>query len=129
MLFRSGRFSVPAGVGAGLGVTVSYLVALNVLDLGLRQSRTAATTTLILVGLYLVLALEATSTTRARWVGALCGGLLLAFVLVLLLPATRHFFALAIPSLAALALVVVGTGVAIGFLWLTDDRFVPLRGR
>ena len=56
------RFAVPAGVAAGLGVTTSYLIALNVFDLGLLQARTAATSTLIVVGLYLVLALEATSS-------------------------------------------------------------------
>ena len=41
-----GRFSVPAGVAAGLGVTTTYLIALNVFDLGVLQSRTAATTAL-----------------------------------------------------------------------------------
>ncbi len=30
-----GRFAVPAGVAAGLGVTTSYLIAVNVFDLGL----------------------------------------------------------------------------------------------
>ena len=64
-----GRFAVPAGVAAGLGVTTSYLIAVNVFDLGLLQSRTAATSTLVVIGLYLVLALEATSTLRARLVG------------------------------------------------------------
>ncbi len=64
-----GRFAVPAGVAAGLGVTTTYLVSVNVFDLGLLQSRTAATSTLIVIGLYLVLALEATSRRRARLVG------------------------------------------------------------
>ena len=52
-----GRFAVPAGVAAGLGVTTSYLIAVNVFDLGLLQSRTAATVDARRVGLYLVLAL------------------------------------------------------------------------
>ena len=124
-----GRFAVPAGVAAGLGVTTSYLVSLNVFDLGLLQSRTAATSTLIVVGLYLVLALEATSTRRARLVGALCAVMLAFYVAVLVVPGPRRFFELAVPNFAAMALIAVGSGIAIGFLWLTDDRFVPLRAR
>jgi len=122
-----GRFSVPAGVAAGLGVTTTYLVALNVFDLGLLQSRTAATSTLIVVGLYLVLALEATSTRRARLVGILCASLLAVYVVVLVVPGLRQFFELAVPNPAALVLIAVGCAIAIGFLWLTDDRFIPLR--
>lgn len=124
-----GRFAVPAGVAAGLGVTITYLISVNVFDLGLLQSRTAATSTLIVIGLYLVLALEATSTKRARLVGALCAGLLAAYVVILLVPGLRRFFELAVPNPAALVLIAVGSAAAIGFLWLTDDRFVPLRGR
>ena len=124
-----GRFAVPAGVAAGLGVTITYLISVNVFDLGLLQSRTAATSTLIVIGLYLVLALEATSTRRARLVGALCASLLAAYVVILLVPGLRHFFELAVPNPAALVLIAVGSAAAIGFLWLTDDRFVPLRGR
>ena len=124
-----GRFAVPAGVAAGLGVTITYLISVNVFNLGLLQSRTAATSTLIVIGLYLVLALEATSTRRAGLVGALCASLLGIYVAILLVPGLRHFFELAVPNLAALVLVAVGSAAAIGFLWLTDDRFVPLRGR
>src|SRR5262249_26643737 len=124
-----GRFAVPAGVAAGLGVTTTYLISVNVFDLGLLQSRTAATTTLIVIGLYLVLALEATNETRAKFVGILCGGLLLFSLVTLVLPGTRKFFELAIPNGAALVLIVLGSVIAIGFLWLTDDRFVPLRGK
>jgi len=122
-----GRFSVPAGVAAGLGVTTAYLIALNVFDLGLLQSRTAATSTLIIIGLYLVLALEATSLRRARLVGILCASLLAVYSAILVVPGLRRFFELAVPNPAALALIAVGSAIAIGFLWLTDDRFIPLR--
>jgi len=124
-----GRFSVPAGVAAGLGVTTTYLIALNVFDLGLLQSRTAATTSLIIIGLYLVLALEATSTKRARLVGTMCGMLFIAYLLVLVLPGLRRFFELAVPNPPSLILIALGCVIAIGFLWLTDDRFIPLRSR
>jgi magnesium-transporting ATPase (P-type) len=121
------RFAVPAGVAAGLGVTASYLISLNVFDLGLLQARTAATSTLIVVGLYLVLALEATSTRRARLVAILCAGLFAVYVVILVVPGLRDFYELAVPNAAAVMLIVVGAAIAIGFLWLTDDRFVPLR--
>ena len=45
--------------------------------------RNRASSTLIVIGLYLVLALEATSTRRARLVGALCASLLAAYVVIL----------------------------------------------
>jgi hypothetical protein len=46
---------------------------------------------------------------------------------ILLVPGLRDFYELAIPNAAAVMLIVVGAAIAIGFLWLTDDRFVPLR--
>ena len=60
-------------------------------------------------------------------VGLLCAGLLAVYVVVLLLPGTRRFFALAIPNSGSLLLIILGSAIAIGFLWLTDDRFIPLR--
>jgi cation-transporting P-type ATPase E len=122
-----GRFAAPAGVAAGLGVLVSYLVTLNVFDSGLLQARTAATSTVMVVGLYLVLALEATGPTRARWVGLLCGVLLAVYVAILALAPVRDFYDLAVPTVGTLLMICVGSSLAIGFLWLTDDRFVPLR--
>jgi len=123
-----GRFSVPAGVAAGFGVLASYLVTLNVLDAGLEEARTAALTSLILIGLYLVLALEAREVRRAVWVAVLCGALLVAYVVILTVPGLRGFFDLVTLGPASELAALVGAGLAIGFLWLTDDRFVPLRG-
>ena len=122
-----GRFSVPAGVAAGLGVLASYLVTLNVLDVGLREARTAALTTLIVVGLYLVLALEATELRRAFWLGALCVSLGAAYVAILAVPGLRSFFDLVVLGPGSILVAIVGAALSIGFLWLTDDRFVPLR--
>jgi cation-transporting ATPase E len=123
-----GRFSVPAGVAAGFGVLASYLVTLNVLDAGLKEARTAALTTLILVGLYLVLALEAREARRAVWVTVLCGALLVVYVVILTLPGLRGFFDLVTLGPASQLAAFVGAGLAIGFLWSIDDRFIPLRG-
>ncbi len=122
-----GRFSVPAGVAAGLGVLASYLVTLNVLDASLREARTAALTTLIVVGLYLVLALEATHLRRAFWLGVLSSSLVAAYVTILAVPNLRSFFDLVVMAPTSIVAALVGAGLSVGFLWLTDDRFVPLR--
>ena len=71
----------------GSGVVAGYLFALHDLDLSVADSRTVALTTLVVCGLYLVLALEAGgSLKRSALVGGMCavmGGL---YVLALLLP-------------------------------------------
>jgi P-type E1-E2 ATPase len=121
------RFAVPAGVAAGLGVLAAYLLALNVFDLGLVEARTVATTVLIAVGLWLILALEATGGKRSAGVGILCGALLAAYGVVLALPGLRDFFELVVPGPGAVAMALFGAGLSVGFLWLTDDRFVPGR--
>ena len=122
-----GRFAVPAGVAAGFGVLAGYLVTLNVLDAGLTEARTAATSVLVVVGLYLVLALEATGGTRTHWVGLLCSLLLVAYLVALSLASLRDFFDLAVPGPATVMTVAVACALSIGYLWLTDDRFVPGR--
>jgi P-type E1-E2 ATPase len=108
-----GRFAVPAGVAAGLGVLASFLISLNVLDVGLVESRTVATTVLVAVGLYLVL--------------ALCGGLFVLYLVVLATPGLRSFFELDVPGSGSWLAAILGCSLTIGFLWLTDDRFVPGR--
>jgi magnesium-transporting ATPase (P-type) len=121
------RFAVPAGTAAGLGVLSSYFYALNVLDLGLVESRTVATTVLVAVGLYLIVALEASGRRRSTAVGVLVVAMAAAYACALLVPATRTFFELAAPSLLILATSAVGACCAVVGLCLTADRFVPGR--
>jgi magnesium-transporting ATPase (P-type) len=123
------RFALPAGTAAGLGVLSSYLAALNVLDLDVREARTVATTTLVLVGLYLILALEAAGRRRGTAVSLLTLVLLAGYILVLAFPATRGFFALAAPSLSIVALALAGALIAVVGLAVLDDRFIPFRGQ
>jgi magnesium-transporting ATPase (P-type) len=118
-------FAVPAGVAAGLGVLSGYLLALNVFDTTLVSARTTATTVLVAVGLFLVLALEATGGRRTRAVVGLVAGLGLLYLIVLAVPGLRDFFELTVPGLRILITSAVGAGLAIGFLWLTHERFVP----
>jgi cation-transporting P-type ATPase E len=121
-----GRFAVPAGVAAGLGVVSAYLCAQNVAGLSLEESRTVATTTLVLVGLYLVIALEASGRRRSTWVGVLVAALLVIYLLALAWPGSQSFFSLD-PSAGGIVIATFGAALAIVGLWLTDDRFVPGR--
>ncbi|HXV95034.1 MAG TPA: HAD-IC family P-type ATPase, partial [Gaiellaceae bacterium] len=118
-------FAVPAGTAAGLGVLSSYLFSTYVLQIDLVEARTVATTVLILVGLYLIVVLEASSRLRSAAVTTLCLTLLAAYCVVLALPGMREFFELAVPGPAAWVTALVGAVLAILGLWLTDERFTP----
>ncbi len=111
-----GRFAVPAGVGAGVAVVASYQFALNALELSLVESRTVAATALVLVGLFLVLALEGTAKRRGTLVSLLCVVLLMLFALALALPAVRDFFELAAPSAPILITAILGSAIAVSGL-------------
>jgi cation-transporting P-type ATPase E len=121
------RFALPAGTAAGLGVLSGYLAALNVLDLDVREARTVATTTLIVVGLYLILALEAEGRRRGAAVVLLTLVLLAGYIFVLALPFARNFFALVPPGPAVLAPALAGAMIAVVGLAVVDDRFIPFR--
>jgi cation-transporting ATPase E len=119
------RFSLPAGTAAGLGVLSSYLFALNVLDLHVREARTVATTSLVLVGLYLILALEAEGRRRSSAVALLVALLLAGYVATVGVSFTRQFFLLAPLSPAIVAPAVAGALLAALGLAAVDPRFVP----
>ncbi len=113
------RFAVPAGVIVGTGTVTGYLFALHDLDYGVTAARTVATTVLIAVGLYLVVALEAAgSWRRSSLVATMCAVLAGAYALVIAMPGTRHFFQLAAPSVGILATAAAAALVSIGALML-----------
>jgi cation-transporting P-type ATPase E len=119
------RFAVPGGTAAGLGVLSSYLFVSQELDRSLTESRTVAATVLLVVGLYLIVALESTTPRRGAWVLVLCSALGGLYALVLVVPFARHFYALDVPSPLAWLSVAAGSALAIGGLIGTDDRFIP----
>ena len=84
-----------------------------------------AATVLLIVGLYLILALESTTARRGAWVGALCAALGGVYAVVLILPFGRHFYALEVPGLLSWLAIICGSALAIGGLVLTDNRFIP----
>ena len=121
------RFALPAGTAAGLGVVSSYYFALNVLDLRLAAARTVAVTVLVIVGLFLILALEASGRRRGTAVSILCGTLLSGYAATLLLPFGRSFFALAAPGPGVILPSLAGSALAICWLAALDERFIPGR--
>jgi P-type E1-E2 ATPase len=118
------RFAVPAGTAAGLGVLSSYLFA-RIVDEDLVEARTVATTVLVVVGLYLIIALEAAGRIRGTAVSVLCACLAGLYVGVLLVPPLRNFFALAPFDPLLILIALFGAALAVTGLWLTDDRFIP----
>jgi len=122
------RFAIPAGTAAGLGVLSAFLFALNVVGLDLVEARTVATTVLVVVGLYLVLALEASGGRRGLLVSGLCAVLFALYLLVVAWGGTRGFFELAVPGAWSVVAVLGGSVLAIGGLVLTDERFIPRLG-
>ncbi|MGN6373319.1 MAG: HAD-IC family P-type ATPase [Solirubrobacteraceae bacterium] len=113
------RFAVPAGVLVGTGVIASYLFALHNLDLTVAQARTVGVTTLIACGLYLVLALEAEgSARRSTLVAGMCAGLAGVYVAAVLVPSTRHFFALSLPDTGMILTSVLTSAAMMGALAL-----------
>ncbi|HYM46271.1 MAG TPA: HAD-IC family P-type ATPase [Solirubrobacteraceae bacterium] len=113
------RFAVPAGVVVGTGVVAGYLFALHDLDLAVGQARTVAVTILVACGLYLVMALEAEgSLRRSTLVGGMCAVLAGLYVLALLLPSTRRFFALTVPDAGMIATSVLASALSMGALAL-----------
>ncbi len=117
---RVARFAVPAGTLTGVGVVASYLFAVHDLDYDVYEARTVATTVLVVVGLYLVIALEIEgSVLRRRLIEGMCLVLGAAYVVALLLPATRDFFDLAPPTAGMLVTAAVGGLVSMVALLLT----------
>ena len=113
------RFAVPAGVVVETGVVAGYLFALHDLDLSVADARTVAVTTLVACGLYLVMALESEgSLRRSTLVGGMCAVLAGAYVVALLLPSTRSFFALSVPNAGMLATACLAGATSIGALAL-----------
>jgi P-type E1-E2 ATPase len=119
------RFAIPAGTAAALGVVSSDLFALNVINLPTIEAQTVSVTVMILVGLYLVVVLEAAGRARSALVIALCLSLLALYGVLLAFDITREFFSLAVPNAAIILSSIGGALVAMAGLALTDDRFIP----
>ncbi|HUS42793.1 MAG TPA: HAD-IC family P-type ATPase [Ilumatobacteraceae bacterium] len=84
-------FSVPAGVIAGSATLAAYEAALHVADLGLDESRTLATVTLLAIGLVV---LAVASRPVRSWKLGLVVAMAVAYLVVFAVPWIRNYFAL-----------------------------------
>jgi cation-transporting ATPase E len=112
------RFTVPAGTLAAVATFLAYSLAIEEPGVTLAQARTAATMVLCWIG-FLILSIIAAPLTRARL--ALVWGMAAAFVLALLLPVTKAFFALVPPPLIVW---LAGFGIA-ALVWSLARLFLP----
>jgi cation-transporting ATPase E len=87
------RFAFPAGFVAACAVGVSYAIA-HTAGLPLREERTTATIVLLTVGLWVLVMLARPFT---RWRALLVGAMVALFVLAMLVPFGRDFYALRMP--------------------------------
>jgi magnesium-transporting ATPase (P-type) len=113
------QFAVPAGFVLGTGLVAGYLFAHHDLNESVPDARTVALTTLIVGGLYLVMALEAGgSRRRSSLVAGMCAAMGGLYIAALLIPATRRFFALTALDAGLVATALVASAVSIVALWL-----------
>jgi magnesium-transporting ATPase (P-type) len=122
------RFALPAAASIALGVIVAYVLALEVLEIGLDASRTVAVSVFVAGFLAMIFALEATSPRRARWVGLLCVILVVAYGLVFAIPPLRELFRIVVPDGEAAGMIVLGTGIAVAALAAFGIRPRPTGG-
>ncbi|OIJ69842.1 HAD-IC family P-type ATPase [Streptomyces mangrovisoli] len=120
------RYSVPGGLVAGTATFVTYLIARHYYtgDGSLEAETSAATLTLFLISMW-VLAIIARPYTW--WRVLLVAAMAAAFVVVLIVPALQHFFALklvgvAMPWLAVGIAAVAGVALEVVWRWV-DRRF------
>ncbi len=111
-------FTIPAGTLAAIATFLAYVLAREEPGVSLAQARTTATMVLCWVG-FLVLTIIAAPLTRTRL--ALIWGLAGTFVLSLLLPATKGFFALDPPP----ALVWLAAFGIAALVWSFARLFIP----
>lgn len=105
-------FAAPAGILAAAATFAAYWLARDQVNVSLDEARTTATAVLVIVGLF-VLAIISRPFNPARRTLVLSMGAVLA--LTFLLPGTRTFFALDMPStlvlLAAVGVAAISGGI------------------
>ncbi len=103
----------------------AYLFALNVIQQPLVEARTVALSTLVVLGLYFVLVLEARRPAGAGSVGMLCTGCSSPASWPCSPSSRRAISSSCLVGFWGIVGVVGGAGLAIAGLALSDARFVP----
>ena len=112
------RFAIPTGSLAAVATILAYRLALHEPGVTLAEAQTTAVMVLTFIGLLVLTILSAPLTRmRALLIWSMAG----LFLLVMLLPATRTFFALDPPPLIVW---LAGFGIA-AIVWSFARLFVP----
>jgi cation-transporting ATPase E len=112
------RFSIPAGALAAIATFLGYVLARDEPGVTLAEAQTTATMVLLYVG-FLVLSIIAAPLTA--WRLALVWAMPALFALIMLVPATREFFALDPPGLI---ISLAAFGIA-ALVWSLARLFLP----
>ncbi len=120
------RFSMPVGVIAAAGTLIAYEIARRAASVNLDEARTAATMTLLGLGL-VILAL--TARPLELWKLGLIAGMVALYALVLLVPFGRNYFQLELfPAwlwLLCLATAAIGGVLIVLVAWIVSSRPPP----
>jgi len=119
-LTRVLRFSIPAGAVAGAATFTLYEIVRRMDDVTLPEARTAATATLLLLGLVTLLLI---SRPWQPWKGALAASMAACYVLVMVWPFARDYFELDLPTGAAWIAVAIASTLGGAGIWLTTRVF------
>ena len=118
-LLRLARFSIPAGAVMALAVMAAYLAERVIRSSSVIDARTAAVTVFVVLGLFLLLCLDAdrmqASPSYAASVLALVSALAAGYLLVLGSSVGREFFALSRPNVLDALVEVLASA---GSIWL-----------
>jgi cation-transporting ATPase E len=112
------RFTLPAGTLAAVATFLGYVIVRDEAGVSLAQARTAATMVLCWIG-FLVLSIIAAPLTRPRMV--LVWSMAAAFIVAMLVPGSRTFFALTPPPLLVW---LAAFGIA-ALVWSFARLFLP----
>jgi len=121
-------FALPAGFVTGMATFLLYGVSrIDALGLTLEQSRTAATTLMVVLGLVVLYELIEPPEIHDL---LMIGGLFAIYLFVLAVPFLRELFSLTVPAWQAwfvIGVVALIAGLALKFLWTFAKRFVSAR--
>lgn len=119
------RYSIPAGLVAGVAAYVVYEVVRRMDGIVLAEARTAATVTLLAAGLIVLIVV---SRPLQTWKVALAAAMALMYVAVLSVPFFRDYFELDLPARDAWIVMIIGSLVAGIGVWIVPAavaKFIP----
>ncbi len=119
-LTRVLRFSIPAGAVAGAVTFGLYEIVRRMDDVSITEARTAATATLLLLGLVILLLI---SRPWKPWKAGLAAAMATCYVLVMVWPFAREYFELDLPTAAAWGVVAGASALGAVGIWLATRVF------